>query len=280
MLVPLLFVSPFVCSSWPHHGVPVLSTSSNEESSQWIPILSKVDLVAFSSRQMAAVRALESQRSDALFYDNISALLAGPEAMAMADELVASVGVQGIGRKIAVRTRYFDDFVLDCSGRGIAQFVLLGAGMDTRAWRLKGLSGCRVFEVDSELVLECKADALGKIEQMPYAEVIGVAADISHSSWLSAITEAGVDLTKPIAWVAEGLLMYLSETQVEQLLSTIGRASCHSSALGASLVDRASLYDALASTSKLMNTWKWGCDDPKPFFCSHLGLEGSMQKEE
>ena len=90
--------------------------------------------VTDSAKSIAALRALESEREDPppLFVDPFAAALAG-------EETLARVRARGDGDKgrIAIRTRFFDDAVLAALARlSTAQVVLLGAGLDTRAWRL------------------------------------------------------------------------------------------------------------------------------------------------
>ena len=127
--------------------------------------------VSDSSKSIAALRALEEDARRPLFDDPFAAALAGPDA-------VAGVRSRGGDKgRIAIRTRFFDDAVLDAiegGGDGRAapsewQVVLLGAGLDTRAWRLAprsrdGIDGrCRaVFEVDVPEVLGHKASVMAE----------------------------------------------------------------------------------------------------------------------
>jgi len=61
-----------------------------------------------------------------------------------------------------IRTRFFDDYLLDPTGQGIRQVVLLAAGLDTRAYRLAWPAGVRMFELDLAEVLEFKRRVLGE----------------------------------------------------------------------------------------------------------------------
>ncbi len=56
-----------------------------------------------------------------------------------------------------IRTRFFDDYLLDPTGQGIRQVVLLAAGLDTRAYRLVWPASVRLFELDLAEVLELAA---------------------------------------------------------------------------------------------------------------------------
>ena len=96
-----------------------------------------VDALATTSRWMAAARARESERADRLFDDPLAAALAGPEGFAWLEQMEAAAGSDGPGLYPVIRTRFFDDFVLDaCRRLGVRQVVLAAAGLDTRAFRL------------------------------------------------------------------------------------------------------------------------------------------------
>ncbi|CAM9581551.1 unnamed protein product [Ectocarpus fasciculatus] len=162
---------------------------SNDGSSSNLDLTSS-DTVAYSSRMIAASRALESRRRDRLFGDPYAELLAGPDAMQTAEDrekaraqeelsappleatdtdtdtdTVAAAASDGVPRdaqrRLAIRTRFCDDFFEDCTGpRGIKQIVSLGAGMDTRGLRLRASGDTKVFEVDQALVLRVKTALL------------------------------------------------------------------------------------------------------------------------
>ena len=81
---------------------------------------------SYTGRMCAASRWIESNRADALFVEPQAYKLAGSEGRA-----------QPMGDWIMVpRTRYGDDLIEELGKTGASQLVLLGAGMDTRAFRL------------------------------------------------------------------------------------------------------------------------------------------------
>ena len=116
-------------------------------------------LLATTASWTAAVRALESQRDDRLFSDPWAQELAGASGLAWMETKSPESVVP-----IVLRTRYFDD-VLEHISRdlGIRQIVLLGAGYDTRAFRLQWPSSTSLFELDSPLVLERKDSILSEM---------------------------------------------------------------------------------------------------------------------
>ena len=99
---------------------------------------------------MAWVRAEESNRPDRLFDDPYARafVAAAPGAL---PEWGASAGGDFMARVLhsaVVRTRFYDDFLMDACVRGCHQVVLLAAGMDSRAFRLPWPNGGRLWEMD------------------------------------------------------------------------------------------------------------------------------------
>ena len=72
--------------------------------------------------------------------------------------------VQRMAHGMAIRTRYFDDFLHRTSGiEGIRQTVILATGLDARAYRLPWPAGSVVFEVDQPAVIDFKASILASL---------------------------------------------------------------------------------------------------------------------
>jgi methyltransferase (TIGR00027 family) len=115
--------------------------------------------VAPTSRWMAAARARESERADRLFCDPLAAALAGPEGFAWLERMEFAAQSDGPGLYPVIRTRFFDDFLLDaCRRLEVRQVVLAAAGLDTRAFRLNWPPGTRLFEMDLPEVLDAKEE--------------------------------------------------------------------------------------------------------------------------
>lgn len=190
-----------------------------------------MDPVGFTSRLTAAARARETERPDRLFRDEFAAALAGPEGFAFLERHWMVFG--GTPRpNFAVRTRFFDDFLLAAVRvREIRQVVLLAAGLDSRAFRLEWPTGLRLFEIDQEEVLDYKASVLGPLRATPRCERITVAADL-RKEWSRGLVDAGYRATEPTAWLLEGLLMYLPAVAVERLLAETARLSVQGAELG------------------------------------------------
>ncbi len=138
--------------------------------------------------------------------------------------------LQRMVNMMAVRTRYFDDFFTDATAAGVRQVVILAAGLDSRAYRRAWPAGTVVYEVDQPAVIEFKTAALSKLGAQPTAERRTVAVDLCDD-WLNALRQAGFDETKPAAWSAEGLLMYLPVEAQDRLFDAITTLSAPGSRL-------------------------------------------------
>jgi len=178
----------------------------------------------------AAARARESERADRLFDDPWAAALAGEEGF----ELLARYESSRPDRPmvvVAIRNRFFDDFLLGNALDGVRQFVLIAAGLDTRAFRLAWPPKVRVFELDQPGVLAYKQVILDDARASAVCERRTVVADI-RDDWAPALLDAGYDPAVRAVWLAEGLLFYLPEPSVHELLETTAKLSCRDSTLG------------------------------------------------
>ena len=161
---------------------------------------------------------------------------------------------------IAVRTRFFDDFFLNAVRDGVRQAVILAAGLDARPYRLSWPSGSVVYEVDQPKVIEFKSAMMSALSAAPAADRRTVSFDL-RDDWPAALRRSGFDDTKPTAWSAEGLLMYLPPDAQDRLFDSITALSAPGSRLateyhgddsGPTMSDRAAQFN---------QRWaKLGCD--------------------
>jgi len=131
---------------------------------------------------------------------------------------------------IAVRTRFFDDFFLNAARDGVRQAVILAAGLDARSYRLSWPSGSVVYEVDQPKVIEFKSATMSALRAAPTADRRTVSIDL-REDWPAALRRSGFDDTKPTAWSAEGLLMYLPPEAQDRLFDNITSLSAPGSKL-------------------------------------------------
>jgi methyltransferase (TIGR00027 family) len=132
----------------------------------------------------------------------------------------ATGGVQRMTDNMAVRTKFFDEFFIDATQRGIRQAVILASGLDARAYRLPWPTGTTVYEIDQPQVIEFKSRTLAELGAQPTAYRRAVAIDL-RDDWPAALRAAGFETDQPSAWSAEGLLGYLPPEAQDRLLDTI-----------------------------------------------------------
>ncbi|MFF9019949.1 SAM-dependent methyltransferase [Streptomyces eurythermus] len=190
---------------------------------------------------VARVRALESERKNALFHDPLAQAFAAAGGLWPSspppDDEAARRRRLAVSLSIVIRTRFLDDLLRQASASGVRQVVLLGAGMDSRAFRMDWPEGTRLFEVDTAAPLDFKASVLRQERAVARCERITVAVDL-REDWPDALAAAGHDAASPTVWIAEGLLIYLPEDAVELLLARIGALSAAGSRMGLTLGSR------------------------------------------
>lgn len=205
--------------------------------------------VGATATAVAASRALATRQPDPLITDPY------------ADALVKAVGLDHLNRladgtlpdtddplfdkqrmceQIAVRTRFFDDFLTVANAAGIRQAVILAAGLDTRAYRLAWAPGTVVYEIDQPKVVEFKTQVLDDLGASPTAERRAVAIDL-RDDWPAALRDNGFDAAQPTVWIAEGLLIYLPPDAQDRLLDNVTALSAAGSRLATEHMDTAHL---------------------------------------
>ena len=129
-----------------------------------------------------------------------------------------------VGRTLAV-----DDAVVEALDDGITQVVTIGAGYDSRAWRL-ARPGVRFFEVDHP------ATQAHKQRRCPPGGPRFVPLDLTRDTLVDALTRAGLDWTAPALYVIEGVTMYLEADDVTTLLRSLAAHSAGGSRLAVNFV--------------------------------------------
>jgi methyltransferase (TIGR00027 family) len=132
---------------------------------------------------------------------------------------------------LPVRTRFFDD-LLRAETERLDQVVLLGAGFDTRAFRLSLPAQLRWFEVDRPELFEEKERVLGEFGAVVRCRRTIVVADLV-GAWSKLLLDAGFEVGRRTAWIAEGLLFYLAAQTVRGVLTETSRLAGHGSLVAA-----------------------------------------------
>ncbi|MGF7237555.1 MAG: class I SAM-dependent methyltransferase [Frankia sp.] len=143
-----------------------------------------------------------------------------PERMAY--EMVRGSSEVALARSVAI-----DDAV---RSRPSPQLVLLGAGLDDRAWRMPELAAVDVFEVDHPASQRDKLDRLGDL--VPVALSVRFApVDLAHEPLDRALAEAGHRAEVATTWIWEGVVPYLTRPQVAATVKAVANRSAPGSRL-------------------------------------------------
>jgi len=174
---------------------------------------------------MAAHRAHESTLEHPLFDD--------PYAQILACEHLG-VEITSANPAQRCRTRFFEDIIEWKYQQGVRQFVFLGAGMDTRAFRMEGIGHAVFFEVDKDQVFAIKEPILQR-EPLKCAGRSVIALDLSKEKDIQRLGQElaakRFDASQVSVWILEGFIMYLNPDSANQLFRKISELACLDSAV-------------------------------------------------
>jgi len=234
----------------------------------------------------AAIRAQETQRTDRLYTDQFATQLAGAEGIGILQAYKASRDGNSpslnVGDFNAIRTRYFDETIQALvTNHQITQIILVGAGLDTRAFRISWPENTTIYEIDNETILDHKNAILS--DQKPLCDNrYTLSADI-RQDWLTTLNNTGYNRNAASVWVLEGLLYYLTETDAQSLLQDIKSVSCTGSHVLLDLVNRETLSNPLTKPfldylAELGAPYVFATDSPQAFL-SKCGIHNVSVKE-
>ena len=144
----------------------------------------------------------------------------------------------GANGAIAARIRYIDEILTDAIRTGFEQLVIIGAGYDTRAYRIPGAKEhLKVFEIDHPATQEVKINTITEIFNRLPDHVTYLPVVFGQDRLDEKLFQAGYDPGRKTLFVMEGLLMYIPPPAVDGLLSFIGKASAPGSAVVADYFD-------------------------------------------
>lgn len=140
-------------------------------------------------------------------------------------------GVRAVSEVVVPRTVVIDDAVEEAVvTAGLRQVVLVGAGLDTRPWRLDSLADATVFSVDHPA---SQADARDRASGLVAVagRLVFVPVDLATARLDEALAAAGHDSTAPTVWVWEGVVPYLERPDVEGTVRAMAARSAPGSML-------------------------------------------------
>ncbi|OWZ24063.1 O-methyltransferase [Phytophthora megakarya] len=159
---------------------------------------------------------------------------------------------------IAIRSRYVDE-ALEHRHSNTRQVVILGAGLDTRAYRLDFLRGSHIFAVDRscETFEHMIAVMRGERATPIAAKVDYIIADLADDDWDHKLLARGFNPSMTTFWIMEGLLPYMERSSICKLLDAIDGMSARGSEFWVDIAGKATF--SFAGTAVTMKYYE---DDP------------------
>jgi methyltransferase (TIGR00027 family) len=165
----------------------------------------QINDVSDTAYWIAHYRARESGRPDALFQDPLATLLAGEHGGKIAKRMPLT---EMTAWSVAVRTRIIDDFISAAIQAGVDLVLNLGAGLDTRPYRLNLPANLRWVEVDYGNIIDYKTNLLA--DQLPHCHLESYRIDLSDLSARRQLFSKLNQEAERILILTEGVLPYLS----------------------------------------------------------------------
>lgn len=170
---------------------------------------------------VASFRAAESKREDALFQDPLAEILVANHGEKISHSM-RSVA-KSTSWSVVMRTRLIDEIILRYASFGYTTLINLGAGLDTRAYRLALPEDFHWIEIDFAEVLEFKEQKLQK--QKPKCKLERIACNLSNHTQRKALFKKLNARISPALVLCEGVIMYLDEEGVGSLAQDIKEQS-------------------------------------------------------
>ena len=181
---------------------------------------------SWTARTAAAARAahLVVDQEPWIFADDLAEVLLGPGAAELIGYHRAHGGhlvLAGARAQVICRSRYVEDRLATLATRGLSQYVILGAGLDSFACRSALAGTLRVFEVDHPAPQDWKRHRLAAAGLAVPPGTRFVPADLESGSLAGALGQAGFDPSRPalVAWL--GVTMYLTREAIGSVLADI-----------------------------------------------------------
>ena len=192
-----------------------------------------------TAQSMAMFRALESARpeKDRRFADPFAALflnrsmrlaVRAAETSATAHSaLITFIDMRwpGARRSGVARTAYIDQLLREALRSGAEQVVILGAGYDSRAYRIEEMKLVRVFEVDRADTQRLKRERLVRIPGLPSQHVIFVEMDFLRQTVQEALASFGFQSQRRTFFIWEGVTHYLDSDAVDATMRFVASSS-------------------------------------------------------
>lgn len=195
---------------------------------------------------IAVHRFMESQKPEGerIFYDPYAIYFISPKVMEHLKIRASDPEIDkeetekaehffpGLSNSIKAKVRYFDDFIQKSTGEGLEQLVILGAGYDSRAYRMTELMGrVKIFEVDHPSAQAVKIEKIKNIFGSLPDHFAYVPVDLGIDDLGEKLLEKGYDKSKKTLFILEGVIFYIPPKMVDEILFFIVNNSGKGSAV-------------------------------------------------
>ena len=169
-----------------------------------------IEHISDTAYGVAIYRAIETERSDAHFHDRFARVLAGERGQQI---MRINRGEKSGGWSLVVRTCVIDELILQSIEKeGIDTVLNLGAGLDTRPYRLTLPSSLHWIDVDFPAILDYKEQKLKS--ECPVCSLESVKLDLTDVASINALFARVNNAAKQVLVITEGLIVYLTSEQV------------------------------------------------------------------
>jgi methyltransferase (TIGR00027 family) len=173
----------------------------------------RINQISDTAFMAAAYRAMETNHPNAVFHDPLAAKLAGDRGRNIIDSLPKQAFVGGWS--VVIRTRIIDDFIHGTIGEGVDTILNLGAGLDTRPYRMELPESLRWIEVDHPHVIELKEARLSG--ETPRCRLERMKLDLADVDARRTLLDEVAAQSKKVLVLTEAVTPYLSEDVVASL---------------------------------------------------------------
>ncbi|MBP9682014.1 MAG: class I SAM-dependent methyltransferase [Bacteriovorax sp.] len=165
---------------------------------------------------VATYRAEETQRQDALFRDPFALQLIGDQGPDIAKR---TQGSRYTAWSVVIRTRIIDEMILQLTKQGVDTVLNLGAGLDTRPYRLDLPTNLRWIEIDFNNIIDLKNEKMKS--HIPHCRLERIKLDLSITSVRNDLFKAINKESKSVLILTEGVIPYLSNLEAGSLASAL-----------------------------------------------------------
>ncbi len=212
--------------------VVIAGSLSSRAASTTIDILSSLSSMKHGQASRTALGAAghraahQALDGGIIFYDSLALAILGDDAdaaIALAKERPERRALRFF---VAMRSRFAEDSAARAIEEGVRQILVLGAGLDTFAYRVEGRDGLRVFELDHPATQRDKRRRLEEAGITEPAHVAYLAHDFERGSMTAALAAGGLDPRKRTFALWLGVTPYLTEEVFYGSLGALARFPC------------------------------------------------------